>query len=344
MKTGFTQPSNTAVITTPWTSMARTTPLSRVREGALEKKTNIAIFDWLQARWLMNARKALDERSPEILALRTTGDVVFKDPVDLDCSLGRPWCSLKCLFDQVTGGRPRLPLRRLAGVRERFKKRIDKSSSRQPSQTSTQPPPPRFLQLPPELRNAVYELVFDFQPSHVDLLEASPPSKAFLQACHQTYAEAKVFYNIQFRRYWSETDFAIHAHNHNWRDKKYEVDFTKQDLDHVRHLRCFITIETMLRKAPQFGTPHLRLQMQQMRSEDSIIQMVRVPTHNSWDVVRIIAGARLQIPMRWHHSFAMGYHHASVIVYGVSNRAGRRDHTEELQIVAGVVLVMQRHT
>ncbi|KAK5719185.1 hypothetical protein LTR15_007708 [Elasticomyces elasticus] len=324
--------------------MARTTPLIRVREGALEKKTNNAMFEWLQARWLTEARKAVDGRSHELRATRTTGAAVFNDLVGPESSHRRPWCSLKCLFDQVTGGRPRLPLRRLAGVRERFKKRIDNGSSRRLSQTSTQPRPSRFLQLPPELRNAVYELVFDFQPSHVDLLEAKPPSKAFLQACRQTYAEAKGFYNILFRRYWSETEFSIHAHNHNWRDVKYEVDFTKQDLDHVRYLRCFITIETILRKAPQFGNAHMRLRMQQSRSEDLMIQMVRMPTPNSWDVVRIGGGPRLQVRVPWHHSFAMGFHHASVIIYGVPDRAGRQDHTEELQIVAGVVLVMQRHT
>ncbi|KAK5678662.1 hypothetical protein LTS10_009106 [Elasticomyces elasticus] len=324
--------------------MARSTPLGRVRESTLEKKTNIAMFEWLQGRWLTEAKRTVHENFSKSAASKPTDSAPFTLLAEHDYSPVITSRSAKYLAKRTGAGRPRLPLRRLAGVRDRLKKRIDNGSSRQSSQIPTQPPASRFLQLPPELRNAVYELVFDFQSSDVDLLEASPPSKAFLLACHQTYAEAKGFYNIQFRRYWSETDFSIHAHHHNWRDKKYEVDFTKQDLDHVRHLRCLITIETMLRKAPQFGTSQMRLRMQQNGSEDLIVQTVRMPTHNFWDVVQIGTGARLHTRMPWHHSFAMGYNHASTIVYGVPNWAGRRDHTEELQIVAGVVLVMQRHT
>jgi len=92
----------------------------------------------------------------------------------------------------------------------------------------------RLLTLIPELRNQIYEQAFAVPQTSVDLMKASPPSKALLLVCRQTYQEAKGLYNEAYRRYWNETDFFLgsKARAHGAR-----MACTQTELSQISHLR-----------------------------------------------------------------------------------------------------------
>ncbi|EME77951.1 uncharacterized protein MYCFIDRAFT_79195 [Pseudocercospora fijiensis CIRAD86] len=65
--------------------------------------------------------------------------------------------------------------------------------------------------LPAELRNEIYELVFNpnLQKSRINLFKANPPEKSLLLSCKQIYSEAKVMHRDAHRKYWKKNDFFI---------------------------------------------------------------------------------------------------------------------------------------
>lgn len=67
-----------------------------------------------------------------------------------------------------------------------------------------------LLDAPPELRNAIYELVFEPDVTEeVEFLFAEPPSKALALTCRQIYEEARLVHRAAYRRFWRETKFTI---------------------------------------------------------------------------------------------------------------------------------------
>ncbi|KAK5698512.1 hypothetical protein LTR17_023604 [Elasticomyces elasticus] len=68
----------------------------------------------------------------------------------------------------------------------------------------------RLLSLAAELRNEIYELVFNEQSDEpVELLKAQPPSNALLLACHTIYSKAGLIYKHAYREYWTGTAFTL---------------------------------------------------------------------------------------------------------------------------------------
>jgi len=68
----------------------------------------------------------------------------------------------------------------------------------------------RLLLLAPELRNSIYELVFDeSSDSPVDLRHTNPPSRALLLTCRAIHAETSLVYRHAYRQYWSTNDFEL---------------------------------------------------------------------------------------------------------------------------------------
>ena len=68
----------------------------------------------------------------------------------------------------------------------------------------------RLLNLPPELRNDIYELAFTFScESHVDVPQPMLPSKALLLTCRQIYREAADLYKASFRHFWTTSKFVV---------------------------------------------------------------------------------------------------------------------------------------
>ncbi|KAH9818132.1 hypothetical protein Tdes44962_MAKER05425 [Teratosphaeria destructans] len=69
-----------------------------------------------------------------------------------------------------------------------------------------------FLQIPPELRNEIYELAFtsdDDDPEGTDLYKKVPPSPSLALACRQIWQEASAVFPHSWKRYWSERRFVI---------------------------------------------------------------------------------------------------------------------------------------
>ncbi|KAF7191521.1 hypothetical protein HII31_07023 [Pseudocercospora fuligena] len=65
--------------------------------------------------------------------------------------------------------------------------------------------------LPAELRNEIYELVFEshIQESEISLFDADPPEKALLSTCKQIYSETKVIHRDAHRKYWKLNSFTV---------------------------------------------------------------------------------------------------------------------------------------
>ncbi|KAK5737831.1 hypothetical protein LTR17_006479 [Elasticomyces elasticus] len=126
-----------------------------------------------------------------------------------------------------------------------------------------------FLTIPPEIRNDIYELVFNqiWTGDTVDLMKAVPPSKAPLLACHQMFNEAKGLHKTAYRGYWSEVHFTIcipeQQHEHLSRDQVFaeakftiarnallpssRVHFTASDLLTIRHIHFTTSIHELSR-------------------------------------------------------------------------------------------------
>lgn len=77
-------------------------------------------------------------------------------------------------------------------------------------------PCPLLDELPPELRNTIYQLVFtssnstDTEDSTIDLTKPSAPSKALSMTCRRVYNEAAKVYKNAYRAYWTSNKFRLY--------------------------------------------------------------------------------------------------------------------------------------
>ena len=101
-----------------------------------------------------------------------------------------------------------------------------------------------FMDLPAELRNKVYELVYPHIKEKawqlLDLLKASPPTKDLLLACRQIHSEAHLLYKISLRRYWTINMFWFDSDFYKT-PKPYRIAFKSlgirnMDIDRIKHL------------------------------------------------------------------------------------------------------------
>ena len=102
--------------------------------------------------------------------------------------------------------------------------------------------PTGFFKLPAELRNEIYELVFDSRSdSPINLLSAVPPPKDLLLVCREIHSEAEKLYKACYRNFWSENEFVLEK-NHG--DLVIEAEVKALDamgLDHIRNMRAYYT-------------------------------------------------------------------------------------------------------
>ncbi|KAK5744224.1 hypothetical protein LTR17_002254 [Elasticomyces elasticus] len=110
-----------------------------------------------------------------------------------------------------------------------------------------------LLTIPPEIRNAIYEMAFEqsFREvqvaidwgsplvTAVNLLNVAAPNKGLLLACHQVNDEAHGLYKAIYRRFWRETNFYLRCPVPDAPRHPIQVNFTEEDLAQIRHLRCF---------------------------------------------------------------------------------------------------------
>ncbi|OQO11756.1 hypothetical protein B0A48_03483 [Cryoendolithus antarcticus] len=87
----------------------------------------------------------------------------------------------------------------------------------------------RLLNLAPELRNRIYNLIFTPATQRVELIQLRQcaPQKSILLACQMIYAEANAMYKASFRQYLSRTVF--HAQYNQ---------ISSSDVQHVRSNAC----------------------------------------------------------------------------------------------------------
>ncbi|KAI7154607.1 hypothetical protein KC349_g7563 [Hortaea werneckii] len=73
-----------------------------------------------------------------------------------------------------------------------------------------------LLELPPELRNNIYELCFEpvGDENYCNFNAPKPPEFAILQTCGQIHEEAIQIYQIADREYWYKTHFWIEEETH----------------------------------------------------------------------------------------------------------------------------------
>ncbi|KAK0345521.1 hypothetical protein LTR02_000356 [Friedmanniomyces endolithicus] len=102
----------------------------------------------------------------------------------------------------------------------------------------------RLLSLAPELRNSIYELVFDeSSDSPVDLRKTKPPSKALLLTCRAIHAEACLIYKHVYRQYWSTNHFELNfpGLGSDRAARQSIKKLTERDCDHMAYVKIVET-------------------------------------------------------------------------------------------------------
>ncbi|KAK3623555.1 hypothetical protein LTR56_021518 [Elasticomyces elasticus] len=96
-----------------------------------------------------------------------------------------------------------------------------------------------LLTIPPELRNAIYELIYDSPTptGSVQLLEASSPSEAILLVCKQTFDEAKELYKDRCQQYWRNTRFTFSPAGAPLR-----LRFSETSVANIRHIHFAVQL------------------------------------------------------------------------------------------------------
>ncbi|KAK5121165.1 hypothetical protein LTR85_005649 [Meristemomyces frigidus] len=110
----------------------------------------------------------------------------------------------------------------------------------------------RFLKLPPELRNRIYELAFTTEAeegTNINLLDAAGPTKALLLTCRQIHSEAVGFHKQAYRRYWTTSKFTLSTLNFSPRAELVSAlnKLSHVDVEQIKHL--LVTIENKRRDA-----------------------------------------------------------------------------------------------
>ncbi|KAK1059684.1 hypothetical protein LTR74_012415 [Friedmanniomyces endolithicus] len=119
--------------------------------------------------------------------------------------------------------------------------------------------PTPFFTIPPELRNHIHGMVFEFPAGEINLLEADPPSKSILLACRQIHDEATGLYKSAYRSYWTTSHFELHCRS---KSLNHTVACSKQDLRAVEHLTALFPCRDTWSAspgAPSGNTPPHRL-------------------------------------------------------------------------------------
>lgn len=101
-----------------------------------------------------------------------------------------------------------------------------------------------LLDMPPEVRNHVYELVLAPDPCN-DFVQAKPPSKSLVLTCGQICAETNEMYKASYRAFWSGTEFTFSLdYGPGSQSKTSEEEFRNflektrdEDIEHVTFIR-----------------------------------------------------------------------------------------------------------
>ncbi|GAB1731498.1 hypothetical protein NU195Hw_g1500t1 [Hortaea werneckii] len=104
-----------------------------------------------------------------------------------------------------------------------------------------------LLELPPELRNNIYELCFESvgDSKRANFNAPTPPEFAILQTCHQIHDEAIQIYQVADREYWSNTRFWIEERT--YKQAKAGAESMRSE---KLHLMNKITIKYPSRESP----------------------------------------------------------------------------------------------
>ncbi|KAK5744155.1 hypothetical protein LTR17_002185 [Elasticomyces elasticus] len=126
---------------------------------------------------------------------------------------------------------------------------IDIGQGMKTTQSDNQNSP--FLELPPELRNNIYELAFATTAGPVNLFDASPPNKALLVVSIQIRNEAASLFKW---RYWRTTTFQCTSSSYSKAmGTSRPLPFREEDLQWIRDMYFFCTTTQLARFQPDFS-------------------------------------------------------------------------------------------
>ncbi|KAK3617668.1 hypothetical protein LTR56_025135 [Elasticomyces elasticus] len=122
-------------------------------------------------------------------------------------------------------------------------------SGHKTTQSDSQTSP--LLELPPELRNNIYELAFATTAGPVNLFDASPPNKALLVVCTQIRNEAASLFKWG---YWRTTTFHCTSSSYSKAmGTARRLPFREEDLQWIRDMYFFCTTTELERFQPDFS-------------------------------------------------------------------------------------------
>ncbi|KAK5678581.1 hypothetical protein LTS10_009025 [Elasticomyces elasticus] len=108
----------------------------------------------------------------------------------------------------------------------------------------------QLLELPPELRNNIYEFVFETRSGPVNLFDASLPNKVLLVVCTQIRNEAASLFKWG---YWRTTTFHCTSSSYSKSmGTARRLPFCEEDLQWIRDMYFFCTTTQLERFQPEF--------------------------------------------------------------------------------------------
>ncbi|KAK5737838.1 hypothetical protein LTR17_006486 [Elasticomyces elasticus] len=143
---------------------------------------------------------------------------------------------------------------------------------------TTPTPASRLLALPPEIRNAIWELSFSGTDREVDLLTCHAPSLDLLLACHQIYEEAKGFWPSKRGEYFSTTNFTITSPASV---PQAAASLSDRDIAAIRHIKLVVC----MRDTQTLGSPRSTVVLYNYLQDakvyahhgDYVLECVRLP-------------------------------------------------------------------
>ncbi|OTA33436.1 hypothetical protein BTJ68_05614 [Hortaea werneckii EXF-2000] len=142
-----------------------------------------------------------------------------------------------------------------------------------------------LLELPPELRNNIYELCFEsaVDDKRANFNAPTPPGFAILQTCRQIHDEAIQIYQVADRKYWSNTHFWIEERTY----KQAKAGAESMRPEKV-HLMNKITINAHFHKLVMRDETELQMQRAEQKclNKQELLELLSALNRSYWVIAK----------------------------------------------------------
>ncbi|KAK3115153.1 hypothetical protein LTR53_005795 [Teratosphaeriaceae sp. CCFEE 6253] len=224
-----------------------------------------------------------------------------------------------------------------------------------PSFTGAQPQQrAKILDLPVELRLEIYESALaTSQRGPIELYKAAAPTNALLLVCRQMADEVRGLYRTAYRCYWLETPFNIAMGNDLAASDPIVVEFSIEDLAHIRHLQLSVRADTLVafHQHNTWASTYSNLRrLAQAYDADDVLDLKRCP-RVAWLCLEVNGDPEDVVTSRpssglisvTHDTCWLSFDGEASMAHWVAGAAFQPITVEELRALAGIDVVMKEH-